>query len=116
MKKLKLLICSVFSFVVLMTCFCFDSFAGSWREETGTWRYIKDDGSYPTNQWMWIDGNFDGYAECYYFDSEGHCSINTTTQDGFRVDENGAWTVNEAVQRKISVTGTLDYYDKRTAL
>ena len=58
----------------------------------------------------------DGYAECYRFDENGNCYINTTTPDGYTVDQNCAWTVNGAVQRCISVTGNLGYYDKRTGL
>lgn len=103
-------------FCIFVLSFCFTSFAGSWKEEGGTWSYVKEDGSYPVNQWMWVDGNLDGYAECYCFDEDGYCLIDTTTPDGYTVDVNGAWTVNGAVQRRLSVSGTLRYYDKRTGL
>lgn len=115
-KHYKNILYSFFILCLLVLSFCFTSFAGSWKEEDGGWRYIKEDGSYPKSQWMWVDGNLDGYAECYYFDESGRCLINRTTPDGYTVDTNGSWTVNGAVQRKLSVSGTLGFYDKRTGL
>lgn len=47
---------------------------------------------------MWIDGNNDGKAECYYFDSVGYMLVNTTTPDGCTVNADGAWTQNGVVQ------------------
>ena len=48
--------------------------------------------------WQWIDGN------CYYLDlqgqNEGALYRNTTTPDGFTVDQEGRWTVNGAVQKQ----------------
>jgi cysteine-rich secretory protein family./putative cell wall binding repeat len=111
-KHYKNILYSFFILCLLVLSFCFTSFAGSWKEEDGGWRYIKEDGSYPKSQWMWVDGNLDGYAECYYFDESGRCLINRTTPDGYTVDTNGSWTVNGAVQRKLSVSGTLGFYDE----
>ena len=45
---------------LFMIGFCITSFAGSWKQENGSWRYIREDGSYPVNEWVWIDGNLDG--------------------------------------------------------
>lgn len=74
------------------------AFAGSWQlDATGYW-YQNDDGSYPTSCWKWIDGNNDGIAENYYFNSEGYLLVNTTTPDGSTVDSNGAKTINDFVQ------------------
>ena len=39
-----------------------------------------------------------GPAECYYFDWNGYCLLNTVTPDGYRVNENGAWIVDGVVQ------------------
>ena len=48
--------------------------------------------------WQWINGN------CYYLDlqgqNEGALYRNTTTPDGFTVDQEGRWTVNGAVQKQ----------------
>lgn len=82
------------------------AFAGSWQfSDTGYW-YQDDDGSYPANCWKWIDGNNDGIAECYYFNSEGYLLVSTTTPDGYTVDANGAKTINGVVQTQ-NVTPSL---------
>ena len=76
------------------------AYAGEWRQdETGFW-YQEDDGSYPINSWKWIDGNGDGIAECYFFDRSGYLAVNTTTPDGYTVDENGAWILDGVVQTR----------------
>lgn len=74
------------------------AFAGQWKEETSGWWYDNGDGSYPVHCWKWIDGNHDGNAECYYFDTDGFCLTNTLTPDGYAVDEKGAWIVDGVVQ------------------
>lgn len=72
------------------------SFAG-WEQEGTNWKY-NDNGAYATNGWKWIDGNNDGTAESYYFDSNGILSTNTTTPDGYTVNADGAWVVNGVIQ------------------
>lgn len=77
--------------------------AGTWKtisqgEET-VWCYEEGNG-FARDGWYWIDGNGDGTAECYYFDSRAWLLTNTTTPDGYQVDENGAWVVNGVVQTK----------------
>lgn len=72
--------------------------AATWLQNEIGWWYQNDDFSYPVNGWYWIDGNNDGIAECYYFDESGYCLISTTTPDGYTVDVNGAWIVNDIVQ------------------
>lgn len=67
-------------------------FAGQWKKEGSTWKYQKDDGTYATGTWQWIDG------KSYCFDSNGNMYANTTTPDGYTVNENGQWTVNGVVQ------------------
>lgn len=47
------------------------AFAAQWQEDDFGWWWQNDDGSYPVSQWLWLDGNGDGTAECYYFDEEG---------------------------------------------
>ena len=94
MKKAKLLIATLcMSATMAMT-----SFAGQWQQDSIGWWYQNDDGSYPANTWQWIDGNRDGLAESYYFDSNGYCLMNNTAPDGSAVDSSGAWIINGVVQ------------------
>lgn len=76
----------------------FPSLAGSWQSNLTGWWWQEDDGSYPVNGWKWIDGNGDGAAECYYFNEQGYCLLNTYAPDGYQVNENGAWVVDGVVQ------------------
>lgn len=77
------------------------SMAASWQQNAIGWWWQNDDGSWPANTWKWLDGNRDNIAECYYFDGNGYMLANTTTPDGYTVNENGAWTVNGVVQTQI---------------
>ena len=76
------------------------AFAGGWKQDSTGWWYQREDGSYPNNGWEWIDGNGDNISECYYFNQEGYCLMNTQTPDGYQVDENGAWIINGVIQTK----------------
>lgn len=80
------------------------AFAGEWHlgegSEQGIWRYANDDGTFARNGWYWIDGNADGISECYYFDANGLLLVNTSTPDGWIVNENGAWSYDGAVQTR----------------
>ena len=78
----------------------FPAMAGSWQKNEAGWWYRNDDGSWPAGIWQWVDGNSDGAAECYYFDSNGYMMESTVTPDGYMVNENGAWTVDGAVQTR----------------
>ncbi len=71
---------------------------GQWKKNDTGWWWERLGGGYPTNAWVWIDGNNDGKAECYYFDSVGYMLANTTTPDGYTVNADGAWTQNGVVQ------------------
>lgn len=74
--------------------------AGAWSQDLSGWRYQNDDGAFSANGWQWIDGNSDGVAECYYFNDQGYCLTDTVTPDGYMVDSNGAWRVDQEVQTK----------------
>lgn len=76
------------------------AFAGQWISNSTGWWWQNDNGSWPANSWQWLDGNKDGIAECYYFNSEGYMLANTATPDGYRVNANGAWVENGVVQAK----------------
>ena len=71
-------------------------------EGKNAWWYDFGNGDYFKSSWQWIDGNQDGIAECYCFDENGWMYENTTTPDGYTVNENGAWTINNVVQTKTS--------------
>ena len=79
-------------------------FASGWTKgiSKNAWWFDFGNGDYFKSSWQWIDGNQDGIAECYCFDENGWMYENTTTPDGYTVNENGAWTVNNIVQTKIS--------------
>ena len=72
--------------------------AAEWKQDTKGWWWQEDNGSYPTSQWKWLDGNKDGIAECYYFDGTGYMMANTTTPDGYVVNSEGQWTENGVVK------------------
>lgn len=79
---------------VMTLCASFPAFAGEWKQDNTGWWWQRDDGSCPKDQWEWVDGNQDGLSECYYFDSNGYMLTNTTTPDGYTVNEGGAWVEN----------------------
>ena len=95
-KKVMLLIVMVMSILMSMT-----AFAGVWRTgaapNESRWWYDNEDGTWASNGWQWIDGNQDGTAECYYFDSEGWMAADTMTPDGYQVNGDGAWVENGLV-------------------
>ena len=79
-------------------------FASGWTKgiSKNAWWFDFGNGDYFKSSWQWIDGNQDGIAECYCFDKNGWMYENTTTPDGYTVNENGAWTINNIVQTKTS--------------
>lgn len=80
---------------------CFSSFAAEgWVQEGNSWKYQLADGSLVKNEWEWIDGNQNGIAECYYFNSNG-IMANNQKVNGYIVDSEGKWTVNGSVQEKL---------------
>ena len=89
---------TVIAALVLMTAFCSRSYAGTWENQDGRWYYENDDGTRPSEEWLWLDGNGDGFAECYYFDSSGYMYSGETTPDGYWVNDQGAWTENDVIQ------------------
>lgn len=76
------------------------AFAGTWKEDSQGWRWQEKNQPSPASAWDWIDSNEDGIAECYYFDENGYLLTNTTTPDGFSVNENGAWVSDGIVRQK----------------
>ena len=80
--------------------------ANRWLQIDGKW-YFFDDTTYMAEGWKMIDGKWyylnpsDGDmatgwklvgGKWYYLDpTNGDCWMNTTTPDGYKLDENGAW-------------------------
>lgn len=94
------LLCAFMSFVFLLS----GTAQADWvkGESKNAWWFDFGNGDYFKSSWQWIDGNQDGIAECYCFDENGWMYENTTTPDGYTVNENGAWTINNVVQTKTS--------------
>ena len=101
--KLKKMIPMVMVFSMAMSS---TAFAVTWStgkgENQNNWWYDNGDGTYANNGWQWIDGNNDGTAECYYFDTNGWLLTNTVTPDGFNVNADGAWVNNGQVETKVT--------------
>ena len=101
MRKKKVLTILFLSALTVFTAL--PAYAGQWQKGSGKnknkWWYNHMDGSYPKSTWAWIDGNGDGYAECYYFDKLGWLQTKKTI-DGYTVDSTGAWLENGVVKLK----------------
>ena len=59
---------------------------GTWKADSIGWWY-EDNGWYPTNKWLWIDG------ECYFFKADGYLATSQFIE-GCYVDANGKWIPN----------------------
>ena len=106
-KILTLVAAAVMTMAMSVTAF---AHTGVWQQDGTGWWWQRQNGNYPTNQWVWIDGNADNIVECYYFGPDGYMLANTTTPDGYTVDANGAWTVNGVVQSRAMQPLTDDNY------
>lgn len=79
--------------------------ASGWQQNAVGWWWQNDDGSWFSNSWQWLDGNKDGVAECYYFNSDGYMLSNIRTPDNYDVNADGAWIVNGVVQTRLQNQG-----------
>ena len=104
-KAVKLLV----TVLTMLAMFSMTAFAAGWTTgqggNSGKWQYeLEEGGFYAGTQagpsWQWLDGNQDGVAECYAFDSEGFMYSNTQTPDGYQVNADGAWIENGIVQTR----------------
>lgn len=91
----------------------FSSFA-AWTMDGTNWVYQNEDGSYAVNEWkksgkFWFYLGEDGHmvlnkwhrdddGKWYYLSQDGNMLTDTTTPDGYTVNEDGCWTVNGVVQ------------------
>ena len=97
MKKFKIISITIaLTFLMNIT-----SYAGTWVNQSGEWFYDNGDGTNLSSGWYWVDGNYDGIAECYYFDFYGKMASNCEI-DGQRVNENGALVIDGVVQTRSS--------------
>lgn len=110
-KNLKKVLC-IAGVSGLIASNAMTAFAGTWQKgaapNENRWWYDNGNGTYANNGWQWIDGNNDGVAECYYFDNAGWMLANTTTPDGYSVNENGAWVENGVVVTKTTETSGIE--------
>ena len=102
---------TILSALMLSAAMSLSAFAGElygWQQDNvGTW--FKDiDGTWPANTWKWIpiDDNGTDYVACYYFDNNGYLMTNTTTPDGYKVNEYGMW-IND--NGEVNVQVDLEY-------
>lgn len=93
------LFCILTSFLFLFS----DPAKANWAKgiSKDSWWYDLGNGDYYKNSWQWIDGNGDKISECYYFDQNGWMYANTTTPDGYTVDDIGRWVVNGVPQEYV---------------
>lgn len=84
-----------------------------WKKNDKGWWYEEADGSYPTNQWRFINNKwyyFDniGYmlenrwVGNYYVGADGAMLVSTSTPDGYYVDANGKWI--EGIKKTVDIT------------
>lgn len=85
-KQLRRLIALGLS-ICLSVALSITAFAGQWidYEGVGLWQYKNDNGTYARDCWQTIDG------KSYHFDIMQFLEQDTLTDDGYMVDENGAW-------------------------
>lgn len=106
MKNKKLALVALTAGLSVLSCS--PAFASGWQKDTVGWWYGTNENNttWYNSGWQWVDGNNDGIAESYYFNSNGYIAVNTTV-DGYTVNNDGAWTVNGIVQTKqVSLTDT----------
>lgn len=85
--------------IIALIILTFNTFALSIKDN----RYYYNNKDYYKSCWQWLDLNNDGVYECYYFNVLGHMTKNSTTPDGYKVNEKGEWTVDGVVQRKDNI-------------
>ncbi|WP_101876737.1 hypothetical protein [Lachnoclostridium edouardi] len=100
-KRTKIsLLTAAMTIAMSMTAF---ANVGTWHQDEKGWQWLEmwsELSVYPVHGWNWIDDDSDGTAKSYYFDQDGYLLTNTTTSDGYTVNENGEWVVDGVVQTK----------------
>lgn len=101
--------------VILVISASFVAFAGTWEQSSAGWKWNNGDGTYAGSGWKWIDDNGDNKYQCFYFDKDGICFLNGTTPDGYTVNKDGAWTVDDVVQIITELGPSMTADEKATA-
>lgn len=93
MKKLFLV-------MLFIVCTLSTNAFASWLQipNTEDWMYLEEGNIPAKNKWICIDTNGDSYAEWYYFDNNGIMLKNTLTPDGYMLNNDGQWVVDNVVQ------------------
>ena len=90
----------IFLSIILMLCMVQINYAGQLSQNSyGQNRFIKDDFTYATSEWVVYDIDTDGKGEYLYFDSNGIMILNSTTPDGYTVDNQGRWVIDGIIQK-----------------
>ena len=61
------------------------SSSAGWESIDNSWKYKLEDGTYVTNAWKQVNGNW------YYFDGNSLMVTNQQTPDGYYVNADGIW-------------------------
>ena len=59
--------------------------------------FYYDESNYYNDGWHLIDDNGDGIYEYYYFSLSGHMLKDTTTTNGYKLNENGKLIINDVI-------------------
>ena len=92
MKKTAKAVAAMAITAAIMGSMSVPAFAAGWQQDAKGWWYGTNENNttWYANGWQWIDdGN--RIAHCYYFDENGYILTNTTTPDGYLVNEDGKW-------------------------
>lgn len=95
MKKIAKAVAATAVATALMGTMSVPAFAAGWQKNDTGWWYgtNADNSTWYANSWQWIDDG-DNLAHCYYFDANGYILTNTTTPDGYTVNEDGKWVTD----------------------
>lgn len=61
--------------------------AKGWRQIDGIWYFLRSNGAMAKNQWEQVEQT----GQWFYLGENGAMLTNSTTPDGYRVDESGVW-------------------------
>lgn len=61
--------------------------AKGWRQVKGTWYFLRSNGEMARNRWQQVAET----GAWFYLGGDGAMLVNTTTPDGYRINENGVW-------------------------
>ena len=115
-KKLIALSALTLSLIMVVPVFA-DNPVGWQKNETGWWYGTNATGTtWYHDGWQWIDGNKDGFSECYYFAPNGYIVTNGKTPDGYYVNKRGVLEIDGRevthCEECIYIASSIDVPDK----